>query len=121
MKKFTGNFLSGRYRSALHIFRSIALGLVALLSTNSASFAQKCLPPPDSVYFYAETVDACYNDSNTYKVNVSVADFWNVDSLNLFLDYDQVYWTFKSATVINDVFNSTQTGPGPLLLQNKPM
>ncbi len=109
MKKFTTNFLSGGYRKSLRILRSVALGLVALVWVHSSAFGQACPPPDSTVHFYAGDVTACYNETNLYKVDVSVMDFYNVDSLNLFLDYDETYWTFVSATVLHSTFLSTDT------------
>ena len=118
MKKFTRNFLSGGSGSALRTLRAIALGLVALLWTHTVSYAQTCEPPTGTVYFYADNLDACYNGTNQYKVTVSLKDFYNVDSLNLLLDYDEVYWKFESAKVLLTEFKSTSTGPNGT---NKPM
>ena len=119
MKKFTGNFLRGGSRGALRILRSFALGLVALLWANSNVFAQTCEPPTGTVYFYADNLDACYDGDNLYTVTVSLKDFHNVDSLNLLLDYDEVYWKFESSKVLLDEFKSTAIGAGGV--QNKPM
>jgi len=118
MKKFTGNFLNGGSRSALRMLRAVALGLVALLWANTAVLAQTCEPPTGTVYFYADNLDACYNGTNLYKVTVSLKDFHNVDSLNLLLDYDEVYWKFESAKVLLSEFKQTNTGPNGT---NKPM
>ncbi|MGE0018203.1 MAG: T9SS type A sorting domain-containing protein [Draconibacterium sp.] len=118
MKKFTGNFLRGGSRGALRILRSFALGLVALLWANSNVFAQTCEPPTGTVYFYADNLDACYDGDNLYTVTVSLKDFHNVDSLNLLLDYDEVYWKFESSKVLLSEFKSTASGPNGT---NKPM
>jgi hypothetical protein len=113
MKKFTGNFLVGGYRRSLRIFRSFALGLIALMWTHTAAFAQPtCEPPGGTVYFMADSIDVCYNGDNLYKVNVSVKDFENVDSLNLFLDYAQAYWNFVGFTILEEgLFDQTNSGP----------
>ncbi|PIF06258.1 MAG: hypothetical protein CSA36_02560 [Draconibacterium sp.] len=118
MKKFTRNFLSGGYHSALWILRSFALGLIALLWTSTAAYAQTCSPPSGPVHFYADTTEACYNGSNLYEVTISVMDFWNVDSINLFLDYNEAFWTFEDADILEDVFENTDTGPNGT---NQPM
>lgn len=118
MKKFTGNFLRGGSRGALRILRSFALGLVALLWANTNVFAQTCEPPTGTVYFYADNLNACYDGDNLYTVTVSLKDFYNVDSLNLLLDYDEVYWKFESAKVLLNEFKSTASGPNGT---NKPM
>ena len=121
MKKFTGNFLRGGSRGALRILRSFALGLVALLWANTNVFAQTCEPPTGTVYFYADNLNACYDGDNLYTVTVSLKDFYNVDSLNLLLDYDEVYWKFESAKVLLNEFKSTALGPVGSGIKNQPM
>jgi hypothetical protein len=118
MKKFTTNFSGEGYRSSLRILRSIALGLVALVWANTAAFAQTCPPPDSTVYFYADDVTACYSANNLYKVKVSVMDFDKLDSLHLVLNYNSSFWTFVSATVLEDNFKQTNSGPGGT---NQPM
>ncbi len=122
MKKFTTNFSGERYRSSLRIFRSIALGLVALVWAHSAVLAQygggTCPPPDSTVHFYADDVAACYSANNLYKVRVSVMDFNKVDSLHLVLNYNTAYWTFVSATVLEPEFQQTNSGPNGT---NQPM
>ncbi len=118
MKKFTTNFSGEGYRSSLRILRSIALGLVALVWANTATYAQTCPPPDSTVYFYADDVAACYSANNLYKVKVSVMDFDKLDSLHLVLNYNSSFWTFVSATVLEPNFQQSNSGPNGT---NQPM
>ncbi len=101
MKKFTKNFLDGGHRRSLRILRSVALGLIALVWTHSVALAQ-CDPPAGTVYFMADDVEACYMGDNMYTVDILVKDFMNVDSIDLFLDYDQTYWTYEGFTILDE-------------------
>ena len=119
MKKFTGNFLSGKYRSLLHIFRSVALGLVALLLANTPGFSQGCVGPYDQVTFKAGELNNCFlSDDSVYSVQVSAANFWNLDSINLFLNYTEADWVFDGYTILDDAFNQTTGGNVPLSIDD---
>ena len=114
MKKFTGNFLSGEYRSLLHILRSVALGLVALLWAHTSTFAQ-CIGPDATVTFKAGELNSCFmDDDSVYSIQISAANFYNLDSINLFLDYIETDWVFDGYSILDDAFNQTSNGNTPL-------
>ena len=114
MKKFTGNFLSGEYRSLLHILRSVALGLVALLWAHTSAFSQ-CIGPDTQVTFKAGELNSCFlDDDSVYSVQISAANFFNIDSINLFLDYTEASWVFDGYSILDDAFNQTTNGNVPL-------
>ncbi len=113
------NFLSGEYRSLLHIFRSVALGLVALLLAHTNTNAQ-CVGPTGTVTFKAGDFTSCFLDEDSvYSVQISAANFYNLDSINLFLDYNEADWVFDGFTILeDDVFNQTTNGNVPLSIDD---
>ena len=113
MKKFTMNFLSEGYRSSLRILRSVALGLVALLWAHTAAYSQ-CNGPSGPVSFQAGDVDSCFLDGGVYTIQISAANLWNIDSINLFLDYNEANWVFDGYAILDETFNQTTNGNVPL-------
>ncbi|MFV0592879.1 MAG: T9SS type A sorting domain-containing protein [Draconibacterium sp.] len=109
MKKFTRNFLGGGYSRSLRILRSFALSLVALVGLHVTAFGQTCSPPPGTVQIIAEDITPCYNGDNTYKVDLSVVGFRNVDSLDLVLNFNGALWTLDDVDIIASAFLKSET------------
>ncbi len=106
MKKFTESFSSGGYRGSLRILRLLALGLVALVGVQATALAQlksvaECVPPTGTVTFTAETLSSqCYMGNDTYVVTISAENFTNVDSIDLYLNYDPTEFEFLSDSTV---------------------
>lgn len=105
------NFLSEGYRSSLRILRSVALGLVALLWVHTNVQAQ-CIGPDNPVSFQAGDVDSCFLDGGVYTIQISAANFHNIDSINLFLDYNEANWVFDGYIILDETFNQTNSSGG---------
>jgi hypothetical protein len=112
MKKFTLSFLSGGFSRALHIFRSLALGLMALIGIHLSATGQTCTPP-SGVQFSIDSITPCYQAENEYSVEVWVDNFDNVDTLSLVIDFDGSTWTLDDVD-INSAFLIANNGTGTL-------
>jgi len=117
MKKFTRNFLSGGYVRSLRVLRSVALGLMALLWSHTFVQAQ-CIGPDGPVSFMAGDVDSCFLDNGVYTVQISAANLYNIDSINLFLDYNEANWVFDGYSILDATFNQTTNGNVPLSIDD---
>jgi hypothetical protein len=89
MKKFTRNFLLGEH-SIARFLRKIGLSLVVLLWTFTA-FAQEA----QSTYeVWAKDATYCYQEDNTYEVDITMKDFIAIYEFGLKLNFSSTQFTF---------------------------
>jgi hypothetical protein len=74
-------------------------------------------PPQQTITTSVDAVTTvCYNEDNSYKVQVSVIDFVNLDSLNLNLDYTLGDFDFVSATWLTGGTSGLPLNASPALV-----
>lgn len=95
MKKFTKNFLLGEH-SIARVLRKIGLSLVVLLWTFTA-FAQEA----QSTYeVWAKDATYCYQEDNTYEVDITMKDFIAIHEFELKLNFNGTQFTFPTGGLI---------------------
>ncbi|WP_321287423.1 Ig-like domain-containing protein [uncultured Sunxiuqinia sp.] len=86
-------------KSFTRLFSFMLMGML-IFAVTAVSWAQPIGTPPQQTITTSvdDVTTVCYNEDNSYKVQVSVIDFVNLDSLDLVLDYTLGDFDFVGAT-----------------------
>lgn len=98
-------------KSFTRLFSFLLMSVLVLAAATSLK-AQINTPPQQTVTTSVDDVNACYNEGNSYKVQVSVLDFVNLDSLNLVLDYTLGDFEYVGATWLDEGTSGTPLDAG---------
>ena len=100
-------------KSFTRLFSFMLTGLLIFVAAASAMAQVIGTPPQQTITTSVDDVNVCYNESNSYKVQVSVLDFVNLDSLNLVLNYTLGDFAYVGATWLDEGTGGTPLNVSP--------